>query len=249
MTRAAPRVLLVDDEADFVANLVDILVDAGFQVDSTTEPTQAVQLARENIYDAAILDWRMPGLDGVRLQGMLREHQQDLATILLTAYADDETHRAARQAGFWSILEKPCDVPKIQTLLHGVTRRPRLLVVDDEAEFGKGLVEVLHQNCVRAAYCTTVRQAMERVEQSDWDVVLLDLMLPNESPQDLVELLSCKGERTSIILLTGQSRSEVEGQWRRFQELGVDVLLHKPLDVAGLLARFPEEDSSESGPT
>lgn len=244
MTQSMPRVLLVDDEADFVANLVDILIDAGFAVDSTTEPERAIELASENLYDAAILDWRMPGLDGVRLQRMLREHQQDLATILLTAYADDETHLAARQAGFWSILEKPCDVPKIQALLQGVTQRPRLLVVDDEIEFGKGLVEVLHQNRVRAAYCTTVSEAIERVVRSDWDVVLLDLKLPDESPHELVKLLAKRGEGTSVFLLTGQSRSEVESDWERFQELGVDVLWHKPLDVAGLLARLPQQHSS-----
>ena len=91
-TQAKHRVLVVDDEPDFVANLVDILEDAGFDIDSTTKPREAVELASEHRYDAAILDWRMPGLDGVRLHGLLRERQQDLATILLTAYADAETH-------------------------------------------------------------------------------------------------------------------------------------------------------------
>ncbi|MEZ6105599.1 MAG: response regulator [Pirellulaceae bacterium] len=251
-TQAKHRVLVVDDEPDFVANLVDILEDAGFDIDSTTKPREAVELASEHRYDAAILDWRMPGLDGVRLHGLLRERQQDLATILLTAYADAETHREAEEAGFWSILEKPCDVPRIRSLLTGMTQRPRLLVVDDEKDFCQGLVEVLHQHQVRAGFCTSIAEGIGKLETSDWDIVLLDLKLPSESPRDLVQYVADSGASTDVYTVTGQPIGELGAEWADLRRLGVKALWQKPLNIPGLLAKVvPAEthdaDSHEPG--
>jgi two-component system response regulator HydG len=60
-------VLIVDDEVDSCRNLSDILTDLGFRVDCATEGKGALDLVRQRHYDVALLDLKMPGMDGLAL--------------------------------------------------------------------------------------------------------------------------------------------------------------------------------------
>jgi len=251
------RLLIVDDERDSVDNLRDILTDVGFVVDGTTSPQEAMQWAATRVYDAAVLDLRMPEIDGLRLHRRLRAAQRDVATVLLTAYADDETLRAAEEAGFWSILEKPCDVPRIRELLLALTRRPLLLVVDDEREFGENLCQILHQHRIRAASSHSVADAIEKLNRRRFDVVLVDFFLPEESPADLVRFL--RGAASADTQVTNQQDESVDIRivsghasvdpkiWDELTQWGVGPLWHKPLDVEQLveLLERRHRDASE----
>ena len=73
MGNESRSVLLVDDDLDICANMADILDDLGYDVDVAHEGTTALKLVRRRPYDVAILDLRMPGMDGVAL---CRELQQ-----------------------------------------------------------------------------------------------------------------------------------------------------------------------------
>ena len=239
------RLLVVDDEADFVDNLRDILTDVGFVVDGTTSAEEALYWAATRTYDVAVLDLRMPEIDGLRLHGRLRAAQRDVATVLLTAYADADTMRAAEAAGFWSILEKPCDVPRIRDLLLGLTRRPLLLVVDDEPEFGENLCQILHQHRVRAACSHSVADAMDKLARRRFDVVLLDFVLPDESPTDLVEFVrgaaasgseTPAGEEAGVDIRIVSGHSSIDPKtWKEMEKWGVGPLWRKPLDVKRLV--------------
>src|SRR5262249_18722868 len=58
-------ILVVDDEIDTCRNLSDILTDLGYQVDTALDGFAALELAREKPYDIALLDLKMPGMDGL----------------------------------------------------------------------------------------------------------------------------------------------------------------------------------------
>ena len=77
------RILIVDDEQDIIDVLKDILAVEGYQIDAATNADQAFELIRENIYDAAILDFSLPDMDGVMLHRKLREMDPELASRTL----------------------------------------------------------------------------------------------------------------------------------------------------------------------
>lgn len=115
MTRS---ILVVDDEPDSCANLRDILTELGYRVDTAQGGEQALELARLHCYDLALLDYKMPGMDGVELLRRLRAANLCTVGVMLTAYASAETTDSAKAAGAWNIHAKPVDITKLLADLH-----------------------------------------------------------------------------------------------------------------------------------
>jgi DNA-binding response OmpR family regulator len=117
---AASAILLVDDEPDCCASLSDILSDLGYQVDVAYDGPAALELSRRRPYGLAVLDYKMPGMDGVELYVHLKEVQADTVGLLVTAFGADATVRAAAEAGFRRVLPKPVDFGRLLPLIEEV---------------------------------------------------------------------------------------------------------------------------------
>jgi CheY-like chemotaxis protein len=122
MSKKAQRILIVDDDQDNLSNLADILTELGYVAD--TAPTGEDAIAkfqsggtRECIYDLCLLDFKMPGIDGVELYQRIRKQHPQLRAIMITAYAGEDGVQRAIAAGAWQVLSKPVDVP---ALLHAI---------------------------------------------------------------------------------------------------------------------------------
>ena len=107
------NLLIVDDDVDIAANLADILMDRGFRVDLAHCGEEALRLAESTDYDAALLDFKMPDMDGAKLFAAIREVQPELVAIMVTAYAADDGVQRALDAGTWKVMRKPVDVPEM----------------------------------------------------------------------------------------------------------------------------------------
>jgi DNA-binding NtrC family response regulator len=112
------KVLLVDDEVDFVEVLADRLSARSLDVTTTTSGEEALEAARERRFDAIVLDMAMPGMDGLEtLEGLL-EINPDLQVILLTGQATLEQAAAAIRIGALDLLEKPADLETLVEKIH-----------------------------------------------------------------------------------------------------------------------------------
>ena len=78
-------ILLIDDEYDITLTIKSILEEAGFKVDSFTDPIIALNNYKINFYDLAILDIRMPKMDGFQLYTKIREQDPKVKVCFLTA--------------------------------------------------------------------------------------------------------------------------------------------------------------------
>ena len=104
------RVLLVDDEVDFVDVLADRLEARGLNVHKANNGEDALAAAEGTVFDAIVLDMAMPGMDGIEtLEGLL-EINPDLQVILLTGRATLEQAVAAIRIGALDLLEKPAEI-------------------------------------------------------------------------------------------------------------------------------------------
>ena len=115
------RVLLVEDNRDFVANLREILEDTGHEVRSVESCAQALEAARGWL-EVALVDLRLPDGDGTTLAAQLKDLSPDCEVVLLTGHASVESAAAAVRAGVWAYLIKPCATPDLLSTLDKAVR-------------------------------------------------------------------------------------------------------------------------------
>jgi DNA-binding response OmpR family regulator len=105
------RVLLVDDEKQFVTNMARILKVRGFDVTTAFDGYQAVDAIKYGGgFDVVVLDVKMPGLDGVATLGEIKKWAPDTEVIMLTGHATLESGTQAMRKGAYDYLMKPCDI-------------------------------------------------------------------------------------------------------------------------------------------
>ena len=107
------RVLLVDDEETLLEYLSKRLLKKGFTVKASFSGEQAVEEAGKAIYDVAVVDLKMPGIDGVETQKRLRQIQPFLQCIVLTGHGSVESALESGQEEAFEYLLKPVDYDKL----------------------------------------------------------------------------------------------------------------------------------------
>jgi CheY-like chemotaxis protein len=105
----SPRVLVVDDDRSNSALVSRVLAGHGYMVDTATDGPSALKLIDEHPYKLAIIDYQMPGMNGVELFRAARQKQPELPGLFLTAYANINTVFPAIEAGIERVLAKPLD--------------------------------------------------------------------------------------------------------------------------------------------
>ena len=116
------RILIVDDEQDIIDLLKDILAVEGYQIDAAVNADQAFELIRENIYDAAILDFNLPDMDGVMLHRRLREMDSELAsrTLFISGLVQTDKNLGYYEAYGHGFVPKPFQAHEILAALNSL---------------------------------------------------------------------------------------------------------------------------------
>lgn len=107
------RVLLVDDEADFLATLAERLETRGLKVETAASGEEAVAKAEGEGFDLIILDLAMPGIDGLETLKRIKSKQPDVEIIMLTGQGSIRTSIEAMKLGAEDFLQKPVDISEL----------------------------------------------------------------------------------------------------------------------------------------
>jgi CheY-like chemotaxis protein len=112
-----PRVLVVDDDPGIRETMGDILALEGFSVEVASDGEQAVVLCGKQAFDFALLDIRMPGMDGVQTLEAMKAVLPDLRVVMITGFEAGDLARRAMEAGAEAVFRKPLDVASFLPLL------------------------------------------------------------------------------------------------------------------------------------
>jgi len=124
----SPSVMVVDDEEE-LANLYRRILDgSGFNCVSFTDPLLALENLHKNQckYTLVITDFRMPGINGIEFANEIRQHNQNVKILLLTAYFDDDRLRTKDfiNADFAEVIEKPVSLKVLQSKVSELCNSP-----------------------------------------------------------------------------------------------------------------------------
>lgn len=234
MNTDGPLLLVVDDEVDTCRNLADIFTDLGFRVDVAHDGPSALELARHNPYDIALLDLRMPGMDGLTLYREIKKIRAGTVAIVVTAYASGAVADEAAAAGAWQVLSKPVEFPKLLQLVQQALGQPLVLVVDDDQDLCANLWDLFRDRGYRVCLAHNPVEAADRLKGRDYKVILIDMKLPSSDGTVVFRLVQETNPQARTIAITG-FRSEMEGLVDQVVAEGADAVCYKPFDVPQLL--------------
>ncbi|HEY8426784.1 MAG TPA: response regulator [Sandaracinaceae bacterium] len=225
------RVLIVDDNAELAENLREILELEGFEVCVFTSPSDALAKKDELAFDAALLDIRMPDIDGIELCGHLAKSHPGATYVLMTAYTSEQRLADVRGSGVRAVLKKPLPIDQLLSLLGGLRAASVLLVEDDDALRGS-LAELLAPHGYHVHATGTLADARATVANVRPDVAIIDVKLPDGSGAELARELMARD--IAVVLTTGYDEPEVREAVTSLRARGARYL-EKPFAPSALL--------------
>ena len=126
------KVLLVDDEDDFLKTLTQRLEVRGLKVTGATRGEEAVDLVDKQEFDAIVIDLAMPGMDGLETLKQIKENHPEAEIIMLSGQGSIKKSTEAMKLGAEDFLEKPVD---IQELLKKIAeaKGKRVLILQEKS--------------------------------------------------------------------------------------------------------------------
>lgn len=125
------HIMIVDDDRLVLAALSRGLKDAGYRVSSAANGEDAFTIAARDLPDLALLDMRMPGMNGIELGRRLRKR---VPFLYLSAYGDEDTVRDGVAQGALGYLVKPLDIAQILPAVQAALARAAEIRVLHEKE-------------------------------------------------------------------------------------------------------------------
>ncbi|KAB1441337.1 response regulator [Pseudodesulfovibrio senegalensis] len=129
----AEKVLLIDDETDFLQNLSDRMNLRGMEVTTAQDGNAALDAVNQDSFDAVVLDLQMPGMDGIEVLKRIKAERPNMQIILLTGHASLEKGVEAMRLGAMDFMEKPADINSLTEKIHKAQAK-KMLLVERETE-------------------------------------------------------------------------------------------------------------------
>ncbi|MGD6807829.1 MAG: response regulator [Candidatus Bathyarchaeia archaeon] len=145
-----PRILVVDDDETIRTTMKVILQDEGYQVDLAASGKEAIQKTQEKSYNIALLDIRLPDMEGVELLKLLKDGVPRTRKIMVTGYPSMQNAISALNKNADAYLLKPVDVEKLLS-----TVKEQLTAQESELKFSEEKVAEFIESRVKEVASTS----------------------------------------------------------------------------------------------
>jgi two-component system, sensor histidine kinase and response regulator len=252
------RVLVIDDNACARAVLAEMLSSLTFKVDQAESGTAGVEMAvaaanAGQAYQLALVDWQMPGIDGIETGKRLLALDPigGLHLIMVTAYGREEAFALAREAGFATVLVKPVSPSTLFDAAigalglgdghRGVTKvlspMPaaaslqglRILLVEDNELNQEVAVGLLEDAQVTIDIAENGAIAVEKVQTTPYDIVLMDMQMPVMDGIEATRQIR-SDERFLVLPIVAMTANAMAGDRERCLAAGMNDHIAKPID-------------------
>jgi two-component system sensor histidine kinase/response regulator len=254
------RALVVDDNEMARDVLSSMLSSLRVSVDTAVDGTSAISrleeaAAREEPYDFVLLDWIMPGIDGIETARRIKSNSSLArvpALLMVTANGREEVFLEAEQAGLDAFLVKPVYASVLYNTLQdilgltAVAARVRtqksgplinldrilgahVLVADDNAVNQEVASEFLTDAGLQVSVCSSGRECIELLQKNRFDLVLMDIQMPEMDGLEATRRIR-KTLRFSSLPIIAMTAHAMEGDREKSLEAGMNDHITKPID-------------------
>ena len=141
------RILVVDDDENIRKTMRTHLEDEGYAVDLAATGNEAIEMTKETVYNVALLDIRLPDMEGVELLKLMKDNVPRTRKIMVTGYPSMQNAISALNKNADAYLVKPVDVEKLLNMV-----KEQLQLQEDEQNFSEQKVVEFIETRVSASY-------------------------------------------------------------------------------------------------
>jgi DNA-binding NtrC family response regulator len=165
MTAARPGTILVVDDEEIMREVLETLLRReGYEVRLASSGEEGLELARAMPFDAALVDIMMPGIDGIATLDELKRIDEDLAVIIITAYASIESAISAMKSGAFDYITKPFKNEEVLVVIRNGLERRRL--VHENRNLRQNIQERYHKFANVIGRSPRMRQVFDLIIQA-----------------------------------------------------------------------------------
>ncbi len=252
------KILVVDDEEDICVNVQTLMRDTGVDVLYALDGYKAVEMASEAFergknYDIVLLDWKMPGIDGVETARLIRAKVgNDVPIMVLTSYNFDDIEDQAKEAGIDLFLPKPFflsnfrnAVTKLKQCVDEETEKKqetdislhglRVLAAEDNEINAEILQELLDFEGVICDIVGDGKEALDKFSSSkpgSYDFIFMDVQMPVMNGYESTRAIrACGHEEAKTIPIIAMTANAFDDDVKAALDSGMNAHLAKPIDM------------------
>jgi CheY-like chemotaxis protein len=208
--------LIIEDDAIFARILLGLARDRGFKGVVALKGSEGLELARKYLPDAITLDIGLPDVDGWNLLAEIK-NDPNTGNIPVHVISGEEQWQRALDAGAIAHLRKPVTEEALtetfDNLLGFADRGTKnLLVIEDDLTQLNAMVNLISSGEVQITAVRTGAEALEALQDKQFDCIVVDLGLPDVSGDELIERIRLQRShaRTPVIVYTGRELDKQE---------------------------------------
>ena len=260
------RVLVVDDNASSREILQSLLETMSFEVTVAASGEEGIaeleKAAKSRPYKLVVMDWRMPGMDGIKAAGLIKKHPklpQKPKIIIATAYGREEVMQRSEQVGADGFLLKPVGQSMLfDTIMLafgkeaaerepvarasgsdevelGKIRGTRVLLAEDNEINQQVAEEILQQAGLVVSIANNGKEALEMCSAGNYEVVLMDIQMPVMGGFEATQAIR-KDERFKDLPIIAMTAHAMAGDREKSIEAGMNDHVTKPIDPDQLIS-------------
>lgn len=254
MSKSAPRILIAEDHEDLREAVVEAFADSDFQISIARDGLEAITIFSEVKPDLAILDMRMPMIDGADVCLAIRE-SSDIPVIMFTSVDDADDVKVAIQNGATDFVLKTTGfdelVQRVEAHLENIDLTPKVidrrdivkhesetlpgtaktttLIVDPDGESSSEIQLTLTRLCQDFIEVENAAEATAAIEFYNPDIIVTEWALPDSDAFKLLTELKRNHTAKQLVKIVTTTNLPPETE-RKLRFAGVDDFLYKPID-------------------
>ncbi len=268
------HVLVVDDEEDICRNVRDLMETTGVEVSYALSGQKAIDMVsaaceKGEGYNIILLDWKMPGMDGVETARRIRKLVgNDVSIMVLTSYSFEDIEEESKDAGIDYFLPKPFFVSNLRNAIAQIKQSGKndeapvrlnevsikglkILAAEDNeinAEILTELLDIEEATCDIAGDGKQALEMFERSKPGRYDIIFMDVQMPiMDGYQATRAIRGCSHPAAKTIPIIAMTANAFDDDVKQALDSGMNAHLAKPIDMEKLkaiIAKLREEQNA-----
>lgn len=251
------HMLVVDDDKELCESIINALKDIGINAEWALDGETAVKLVsqrhiEQNDFQIILLDWKLPGMDGIATARKIRAQMGgDIPILLISAYDWNEIEHEAREAGITGFISKPLfkstlfyglrqfveteEDQKVQTIDREVDLTGRKILLAEDNDLNWEIAEaLLTERGLVLEWAENGQICVDKFKQSPvgyYDAILMDIRMPVMTGHEAARAIRALEREDSDIPIIAMTADAFEEDIRKCMESGMNAHVAKPIDI------------------